>query len=53
MIAIQLGLDLGALGMSSVPIHKLAGSLIAIAIVYALTTSESAACPPTSCCCAA
>jgi iron complex transport system permease protein len=40
MIAIALGLDLGALGVSSVPIASFAGSLIAIAIVYALATSQ-------------
>jgi iron complex transport system permease protein len=40
MLAIALGLDLGALGMSSVPIASFGGSLVAIAIVYALATSQ-------------
>ncbi len=40
MIAIAVGLDLGALGVSSVPIASFAGSLVAIAIVYALATSQ-------------
>jgi iron complex transport system permease protein len=40
MIAIALGLDLGALGVSSVPIASFTGSLVAIAIVYALATSQ-------------
>ena len=40
MIAIALGMDLGALGVSSVPIASFAGSLIAIGIVYALATSQ-------------
>lgn len=40
MVAIALGMDLGALGVSSVPIASFAGSLIAIAIVYALATSQ-------------
>ena len=40
MIAIALGLDVGALGVSSVPIASFIGSLIAIAIVYALATSQ-------------
>jgi iron complex transport system permease protein len=40
MIAIALGLDLGALGMSSVPIASFAGSLLAIGIVYWLATSQ-------------
>jgi iron complex transport system permease protein len=40
MIAIALGLDLGALGVSSVPIASFAGSLIAIGIVYALAMSQ-------------
>ena len=41
MIAIALGLDLGALGVSSVPIASFAGSLVAIGIVYALATSQT------------
>ena len=40
MIAIALGLDVGALGVSSVPIASFAGSLVAIAIVYALASSQ-------------
>ena len=40
MAAIALGLDLGVLGMSSVPIASFAGSLVAIGIVYALATSQ-------------
>ena len=40
MIAIALGLDVGALGVSSVPIASFIGSLIAIAIVYALASSQ-------------
>jgi len=40
MIAISLGLDLGLLGVSSVPIASFTGSLIAIAIVYALASSQ-------------
>ena len=40
MIAISLGLDVGALGVSSVPIASFIGSLIAIAIVYGLASSQ-------------
>ena len=40
MIAIGLGLDVGALGISSVPIASFVGSLIAIAIVYWLASSQ-------------
>lgn len=40
MIAIALGLDVGLLGISSVPIASFIGSLVAIAIVYALATSQ-------------
>ena len=40
MIAIALGLDVGALGVSSVPIASFIGSLVAIAIVYALASSQ-------------
>jgi iron complex transport system permease protein len=40
MMAIALGLDLGLLGVSSVPIASFIGSLIAIGIVYGLATSQ-------------
>jgi iron complex transport system permease protein len=40
MLAIAMGLDLGALGVSSVPIASFIGSLAAIAIVYALASSQ-------------
>lgn len=40
MIAIAIGLDLGAMGVSSVPIASFAGSLVAIAIVYFLASSQ-------------
>lgn len=40
MIAISLGLDVGALGVSSLPIASFVGSLIAIAIVYGLAASQ-------------
>ena len=40
MIAIASGLDLGAMGVSSVPIASFAGSLVAIAIVYFLASSQ-------------
>jgi iron complex transport system permease protein len=40
MIAIAFGLDVGRLGVSSVPIASFIGSLVAIAIVYALATSQ-------------
>ena len=40
MIAIALGLDIGVLGVSSIPIASFVGSLIAIAIVYSLASSQ-------------
>ena len=40
MIAIAIGLALGAMGVSSVPIASFAGSLVAIAIVYFLASSQ-------------
>jgi iron complex transport system permease protein len=40
MLAIALGLDVGALGISSVPIASFVGSLAAIAIVYGLASSQ-------------
>ncbi len=40
MIAIGLGLDVGAMGLSSVPIASFVGSLVAIAIVYWLAASQ-------------
>ena len=40
MLAITLRLDLGALGVSSVPIASFAGSLGATALVYFLATSR-------------
>jgi iron complex transport system permease protein len=40
MIAIALGLDVGVLGVTSVPIASFIGSLVAIAIVYGLATSQ-------------
>ena len=40
MIAIAFGLDVGRFGVSSVPIASFIGSLVAIAIVYALATSQ-------------
>ena len=40
MLAIALGLDVGALGVSSVPIASFVGSIVAIAIVYALASSQ-------------
>ena len=40
MIAIALGWDVGLLGVSSVPIASFAGSLVAIAIVYTLASSQ-------------
>ena len=40
MIAIAFGLDVGRLGISSVPIASFIGSLVAMAIVYALATSQ-------------
>ena len=40
MIAIALGFDIGVLGVSSIPIASFVGSLIAIAIVYSLASSQ-------------
>jgi len=40
MLAIAFKLDLGALGVSSVPIASFAGSLVAIGIVYGLAASQ-------------
>lgn len=40
MLAISFQLDLGALGVSSVPIASFAGSLVAIGIVYWLASSQ-------------
>ncbi|MGE0464572.1 MAG: FecCD family ABC transporter permease [Vicinamibacterales bacterium] len=40
MLAIALRLDVGALGVSSVPIASFLGSLAAIAIVYGLASSQ-------------
>jgi iron complex transport system permease protein len=40
MIAIALALDVGILGITSVPIASFIGSLAAIAIVYGLATSQ-------------
>ena len=40
MLAIAWRLDLGALGVSSVPMASFAGSLVAILIVYALASSQ-------------
>ena len=40
MLAIAFGLDVGAMGVSSVPIASFIGSLVAIAIVYWLATSQ-------------
>jgi len=40
MLAIAFRLDVGALGVSSVPIASFAGSIVAIAIVYWLATSQ-------------
>jgi iron complex transport system permease protein len=40
MLAIAFGLDVGALGISSVPIASFLGSLVAIAIVYGLASSQ-------------
>ena len=40
MLAIALGLDVGLLGVTSVPIASFIGSLAAIGIVYALATSQ-------------
>lgn len=41
MLAIAAGLDLGALGVSSVPLASFAGSMVATALVYALARSQS------------
>ena len=41
MLAIAFGLDVGALGVSSVPIASFLGSLAAIAIVYGLASSQT------------
>lgn len=40
MLAIALGLDVGVLGVTSVPIASFIGSLVAIAVVYGLATSQ-------------
>ena len=40
MIAIAFGLDVGRLGVSSVPIASFIGSLLAIGVVYWLATSQ-------------
>lgn len=40
MVAIAFGLDVGRLGVSSVPIASFIGSLVAMAIVYWLATSQ-------------
>jgi iron complex transport system permease protein len=40
MLAIAFELDMGALGVSSVPIASFVGSLVAIAIVHALASSQ-------------
>ena len=40
MLAIAFGLDVGVLGVTSVPIASFIGSLLAIAVVYALATSQ-------------
>jgi len=40
MLAIAMRLDVGALGVSSVPIASFLGSLVAIAIVYGLASSQ-------------
>ena len=40
MLAIAFGLELGALGVTSIPIASFAGSLLAIAIVYWLASSQ-------------
>lgn len=41
MLAIAAGLDLGALGVSSVPLASFAGSMVATVLVYALARSQS------------
>lgn len=40
MLAIAFGLELGLMGVSSIPIASFAGSLVAIAIVYWLASSQ-------------
>lgn len=40
MVAIAYGLDIGAMGVSSVPIASFIGAIIAIAIVYMLASSQ-------------
>ncbi len=40
MIAIAFGLDIGAMGVSSIPIASFIGSLVAMAIVYMLASSQ-------------
>jgi len=40
MVAIAFGLDIGAIGVSSVPIASFIGALISIAIVYMLASSQ-------------
>lgn len=40
MIAIALGLDVGLLGVTSVPIASFIGSLVAIGVVYSLASSQ-------------
>ena len=40
ILAIALGLDIGAMGVSSIPIASFTGSLLAIGIVYALASSQ-------------
>jgi iron complex transport system permease protein len=40
MLAIAFGLDVGLLGVTSVPIASFIGSLVAILVVYALATSQ-------------
>lgn len=40
MLAIALGLDVGMMGVSSIPIASFAGALVAIAIVYWLASSQ-------------
>lgn len=41
MLAIAAGLDVGALGVSSVPLASFTGSMVATALVYALARSQS------------
>ena len=41
MLAIAAGLDLGALGVSSVPLASFAGSMVATGLVYGLARSQS------------